>query len=56
MGDKQWFVAVDGKSVGPMTETELIDGLRTGRYTVDTHVFTEGMAGWVPAGTIEELK
>ena len=56
MGDKQWFVAVDGKSVGPMTETELIDGLRAGRYTVDTHVFTEGMAGWVPAGSIEELK
>ena len=56
MGDKQWFVAVDGKSVGPMTETELIDGLRAGRSTVDTHVFTEGMAGWVPAGSVEELE
>jgi len=56
MGDKQWFVAIDGNSVGPMTESELVNALRAGKYTVETQVFTEGMAGWVPAGSIEELK
>ncbi|MFV2071471.1 MAG: TIGR00266 family protein [Thermoanaerobaculales bacterium] len=56
MSDKQWFVAVDGKSVGPMTEKALVDALRAGTYTGETHVFSEGMAGWVPAGSIEKLK
>jgi len=56
MSDKQWYVAVDGQSIGPMTEADLISGLRGGRFTVEHHVFTQGMAGWVPAGQVAELR
>ena len=56
MSDNQWYVAVDGKSIGPMSETELIEAFRTGQYGPDHHVFREGMKGWIPAHGAEEFK
>jgi uncharacterized protein (TIGR00266 family) len=55
MTDKQWYVAVDGQSTGPMSEAELKEALRAGRYGPEHHVFTEGMKGWVPASSVAEL-
>ncbi len=56
MSEKQWYVAVDGQSVGPMGQSELVSALRSGRYTAQHHVYTEGMPGWVPAGHVPELQ
>ncbi len=55
MSDKKWFVAVDGNSVGPMTEAELVDAFKAGTYGPQHHVFSEGMRGWVPATGVPEL-
>ena len=55
MSDKQWYVAKDGKSIGPMSETDLANGLRSGTYTSADHVFTDGMKGWVPASSVPEF-
>ncbi len=52
---KNWYAVEDGKSVGPMSEEELIDGMRSGRYSSQTFVFTKGMSEWTPAGKIPEL-
>ena len=56
MTEKQWYVAQDGKSLGPISQSELQDALRTGRYTAQDYVFTEGMSGWTPAGRVPELQ
>ena len=55
MADKQWYVAVDGKSIGPMSEGELKDAIRAGTYGADHHVFSEGMKGWVPVHSVSDF-
>jgi uncharacterized protein (TIGR00266 family) len=55
MSDK-WYVAVDGKSHGPMSEQELVEAFRSGTYHAEDHVFKEGMRGWVPAAGREEFQ
>jgi len=53
---KKWYVAVNGQSIGPMTLAELTEALQAGRYAGHDYVFTEGMAGWVPASQVPELR
>lgn len=55
MSDKKWYVAVDGNSVGPMSEGELKAALSNGTYTPSHHVFCEGMSDWTQAGSVPEL-
>jgi uncharacterized protein (TIGR00266 family) len=56
MSNRQWYVAVNGQSVGPMSEADLTSALRNGTYSAADHVFTEGMQGWVPASSVPELQ
>jgi uncharacterized protein (TIGR00266 family) len=48
MSDKAWHVAVGGQQQGPMSRDEIVAGIRSGRFGRDAHVFTQGMANWVP--------
>jgi len=48
MSDKAWYVAVGGQQQGPMSRDEVVAGIRSGRFGRDAHVFTQGMANWVP--------
>lgn len=43
-----WYVAVNGKQQGPMSEAEVAAGVRGGKFDRNTHVFTEGMDNWFP--------
>jgi uncharacterized protein (TIGR00266 family) len=52
---KVWYVAEGGQSVGPMGKGELLEGMRSGRYSTDTLVFTQGMSDWTPAGKVSGL-
>jgi uncharacterized protein (TIGR00266 family) len=52
---KEWYVAVSGQSVGPMTVSELSSGFRAGHYNDKTLVFKQGMAGWTAAGQVAEM-
>ncbi|MGH9318435.1 MAG: TIGR00266 family protein [Vicinamibacteria bacterium] len=52
---KEWYVAVSGQSIGPMSLSELAAGFRSGGYNAKTLVFKQGMSGWTPAGQVPEL-
>ena len=56
MSEKQWFIAVDGSSVGPLQESEMIEAFRSGSYGPEHHVWTEGMDGWLPARAVPILR
>ncbi len=55
MSEKQWYVAQNGQSIGPMSEQDLKAGLSGGTYSPTDHVFSEGMKGWVPASSVAEF-
>lgn len=44
--NQQWYMAVGGHQVGPVTEDEIISQLRNGTIDGDTLVYTAGMATW----------
>ncbi|WP_310599422.1 TIGR00266 family protein [Desulfobulbus sp.] len=51
-----WFVAADGKSLGPFTLQQLLGGLASGQYNETTLVWRDGFADWQPAGKVAELR
>lgn len=52
---KEWYVAVSGQSIGPMTVGELGAGFQSSQYNQKTLVFKQGMPGWTAAGQVAEL-
>ncbi len=56
MGDKHWYIAVDGNSIGPLQESEIVEAFRAGTYGPQSHVWTEGMDGWRPAGSVQVFR
>src|SRR3990172_11960412 len=52
---KEWYVAVSGQSVGPMTAAELAAGFQSGQYAASTLVFKQGMSGWTAASQVPEV-
>ncbi len=52
---KEWYVAVSGQSVGPMTASELAAGFQSGQYAASTLVFKQGMSGWTAASQVPEV-
>jgi len=55
MSDAMWYVAVDGQTVGPLSEAELVDALQAGTYAPNTQVYCEGVTDWAPASTVGDL-
>lgn len=51
-----WFVAVDGKSLGPFTTQQILSGLAAGQYNEATLVWRDGFADWQPLGRVAELR
>src|SRR5205085_1380950 len=45
-GSNQWYMAIGGHQVGPVTQQEIITNLQNGSIDADTLVFTAGMAQW----------
>jgi uncharacterized protein (TIGR00266 family) len=45
-GSQQWYMAIGGHQVGPVTQDEIIANLRNGSIDAETLVFTAGMANW----------
>lgn len=50
-----WYLAIAGQQQGPMSKDDLINKLRAGEITADTHAFTNGMDNWKPIHSIPEL-
>ena len=51
-----WFVALDGKPLGPFSRQQILSGLAAGQYNAVTMVWRDGFADWQPAGRVEELQ
>lgn len=51
-----WFVALNGQSLGPFTLQQILNGLATGQYNDNTMIWRDGFADWQPAGMVSELK
>ena len=45
-GSQQWYMAIGGHQVGPVTQEEISTNLRNGTIDAETLVFTAGMANW----------
>ena len=46
MSAQQWYMAIGGHQVGPVTESEIVANLRNGSIDAETLVFTSGMTTW----------
>jgi membrane protease subunit (stomatin/prohibitin family) len=52
----QYHVAVNGQNQGPYNEQTLQQMIQQGTLTRDTLVWKQGMAGWVKAGDVPDVK
>lgn len=51
----EWYYAVGGQRIGPVTQQQLVDLGSRGVITSTTPVWKAGMAHWAPAGSIPGL-
>src|ERR1051325_4551625 len=45
-GSNQWYMAIGGHQVGPVSQQEIITNLQNGSIDSETLVFSAGMAQW----------
>src|SRR5688572_10467018 len=45
-GSNQWYMAIGGHQVGPVSQQEIISNLQNGSIDAETLVFTAGMTQW----------
>ena len=55
MSTQQWFLAIGGHQVGPVSEEEVVASLKSGTADGKTLVFTGGMANWTPLEQVPQL-
>ncbi len=52
----EWWMAVGGHQVGPVTEGEIVANIKNGSIDGATLVFTTGMAEWTPLKDVDRFK
>jgi uncharacterized protein (TIGR00266 family) len=55
MAQQQWYMAIGGHQVGPVTQDDVITNLRNGTIDGNTLVFTAGMANWTALKDVPDL-
>ena len=55
MSATQWWMAIGGHQVGPITEDEILTNIRNGTVDAGTLVFSAGMANWTPLREVPAL-
>jgi uncharacterized protein (TIGR00266 family) len=53
---KQWYMAVGGHQVGPVSEDEIRQNLANGTIDASTLLFSEGMSNWTAVRDVPELR
>ena len=56
MSTSQWYVAEGGRTLGPFSTADLLQSLRTGRWTAATLVCPLGENSWTPVSGVPELR
>ena len=52
---QQWYLAIGGQKVGPLSEDDIIRRIRGAEIDAGTLVFTSGMTNWTPLGAVPAL-
>ena len=55
MSQQQWYMAIGGHQVGPVSLDDVITNLRNGTIDGNTLVFSGGMKNWTPLKDVPEL-
>ena len=55
MSQQQWFMAIGGHQVGPVSQDDVVTNLRNGTIDGNTLVFTGGMSNWTPLKQVPQL-
>ena len=55
MAVAQWYMAIGGHQVGPVSEDEIRSNLQNGSIDANTLLFTGGMSNWAPLSTISQF-
>ena len=55
MSAQQWYMAVGGHQLGPVSEQEVISSIENGTADGNTLVFTAGMTNWTPIAAVPSL-
>src|ERR687895_458161 len=55
MSQQQWFMAIGGHQVGPVSLDDVVTNLRNGTIDGNTLVFTAGMNNWTPLKQVPQL-
>ena len=55
MASQQWYMAIGGHQVGPVSEDEIRTNLVNGSIDANTLVFTAGMSNWTPLSAVPQF-
>src|SRR5687767_3656669 len=55
MSQQEWFMAIGGHQVGPVTRDDVVTNLRNGTVDGNTLVFRAGMSNWTPLKDVPDL-
>src|ERR687892_1840267 len=55
MAGAQWYMAIGGHQVGPVSEDEILANLQNGSIDASTLLFTAGMSNWTPLSQVPQF-
>jgi uncharacterized protein (TIGR00266 family) len=55
MASQQWYMAIGGHQVGPVSEDEIRTNLVNGSIDANTLLFTAGMSNWTPLSAVPQF-
>jgi uncharacterized protein (TIGR00266 family) len=55
MSQQQWYMAIGGHQVGPVSQDDVITNLRNGTIDGNTLVFGAGLSNWTPLKDVPQL-
>ena len=55
MAAAQWYMAIGGHQVGPVSEDEILSNLQNGSIDANTLLFTGGMSNWTPLSQVPQF-
>jgi len=56
MATSEWYMAIGGQQVGPVTEQDVVNAIKSGSADATTLVFVTGMPDWTPLGEIDKFR
>src|SRR4029450_2116717 len=56
MSEAQWYMAIGGQQVGPVTEQDVVTATKSGSAAATTLVFTDGMDNWTALRQVDRFK